>query len=500
LDELLGSDCAPFEAKAKQLDGLNACVIVTCRTMHWEERKGWLGWGGLTEVELVPFKHRQQREFTGKFFERQPDLAQNMERLLHVNLAMRHACTTPRLLTFACLLHEDGKVDENTSYATLYAQIGRMMFSGRWRGIKPDWAGSQVKEENCWHFFEDIAWRLFAKAPHLNLFTLDDWRQAAGQATENGVVAPLEATALLEELEYVGIIVPAGFDEQRADLCWTFAHRTFLELLVARALSRMEQQKRMAEAKQHFEFIPERPTSKGLEVPYGKNLLFTGRVEVLDDLRRTLEEHRTVALSGLGGIGKTQIAIEYAHRYGDEYESVLWMNCEALISNFISLADKLNLPMGSEKDQAGAVRDWLESHSGWLLVMDNANDLSLAREYIPSKVRGHILLTTRAQATGPIAHCLEIKEMRPEESALFLLRRAKVITKEKQLYAASDVDVTLAKEISEEMGHLPLALDQAGAYIEETKSNGCGFFLTTRKCQKMAISPRFDHSSVGSPW
>jgi HEAT repeat protein len=257
LDELLESDRAPFEAKAKELDGLNARVITTCRTMQWEERKGWLGWGSLTEIELAPFKRRQQREFTGRFFEHQSDLGQNMERLLQVNYALRHACTTPLLLTFACLLHEEGKVNESTSYAALYAQMGRLMFSGRWRGVKPAWGSTRVREESCWRFLEGIAWRLFSKAPHLNRFTLDDWRRASRQATEIGAVAPMDASVFLEELERIGMIVPAGFDEQRADLCWSFAHRTFLEFLAARSLSRIEQKEWLAEAKRHFWFEPE---------------------------------------------------------------------------------------------------------------------------------------------------------------------------------------------------------------------------------------------------
>ena len=257
LDELLESDRAPFEAKAKQLDGLSARVIATCRTMQWEERKDWLGCDSLTEVELAPFKRQQQREFTGRFFERHPDWARNMERVLQINYALRHACTTPLLLTFACLLHEEGKVNESTSYAGLYAQMGRLMFSGRWRGIKPNWASNLVREESCWRFLEDITWQLFSKAPHLNRFTLDDWRRAAQQATESGAVAPMDDTVFLEELERMGMIAPAGFDDQRADLCWSFAHRTFLEFLAARALSRMGQQVWLAEAKQHFWFQPE---------------------------------------------------------------------------------------------------------------------------------------------------------------------------------------------------------------------------------------------------
>ena len=82
-----------------------------------------------------------------------------------------------------------------------------------------------------------------------------------------------------------------------------------------------------------------------------------------------------------------------------------------------------------------------------------------------------MLLTTRARAVGAVARLVEIQEMGTEEGALFLLRRAKYIAEDAPLDAAAEADQATAKEIAAQLDGLPLALDQAGAYIEET---GCG--------------------------
>ena len=76
-------------------------------------------------------------------------------------------------------------------------------------------------------------------------------------------------------------------------------------------------------------------------MPHRRNPLFTGREEVLKELHRTLRERKITAISGLGGIGKTQTAVEYAYRYQDEYAAVLWFNAEtheALISDIVETA------------------------------------------------------------------------------------------------------------------------------------------------------------------
>jgi len=117
-----------------------------------------------------------------------------------------------------------------------------------------------------------------------------------------------------------------------------------------------------------------------------------------------------------------------------------------------------------------AVRNWLRRNAHWLLIIDNIEDLTLMRTSLPSAVRGSILLTTRTQTTGNIAHRVDLEKMTLEEGALLLLRRTKMVGQDASLQDASPLDSQRAKAIAEALDGLPLALDQAGAYIEES---GC---------------------------
>jgi tetratricopeptide (TPR) repeat protein len=212
-------------------------------------------------------------------------------------------------------------------------------------------------------------------------------------------------------------------------------------------------------------------------VPLTRNRFFTGRAQVLDDLRRELSAGGKAALSGMGGIGKTQTAAEYARLHRGEYKAVLWAKADSedsLNADFSALAVRLNLPVqdktGRDEDKAVlAVKQWLEEQSGWLLILDNADELGLVSDLLRREWDGHILLTTRAHATGSIGR-VELRVMGSEEGALFLLRRAKLIAVDDTLGAATEADRELAAEITREMGGLPLALDQAGAFIEEMSS------------------------------
>jgi tetratricopeptide (TPR) repeat protein len=225
------------------------------------------------------------------------------------------------------------------------------------------------------------------------------------------------------------------------------------------------------------------PSERPWKVPHQRNLFFTGREKVLEKLHQAIAAGKTTALaqpqaiSGLGGIGKTQTAVEYAYRYRDEYTAVLWTKTETretLISDFVAIAQLLDLPQKDAQEQSvivAAVKRWLENNPNWLLILDNADDLTIAREFLPSSKKGHILLTTRARNTGALADRIEIEDMAPEEGALFLLRRAQIIAKDASLEAAPIKEQETAKAISKELGGLPLALDQAGAFILETPSS-----------------------------
>lgn len=215
-------------------------------------------------------------------------------------------------------------------------------------------------------------------------------------------------------------------------------------------------------------------------VVYRRNPFFTGREEVLTHLHNMLHSEKVgaptqaQALCGLGGIGKTQTAIEYAYRFHGEYQTVLWAQAETydvLWADFVKLAAVLHLSVRHAQDQGQAVeavKHWLNDNTGWLLILDNVEDLGLIEEFTPAGGKGHILLTTRIQSTRTFAHRIELEQMEPDDGALFLLRRALRIERDASLEQASVADRTVAREISQLMGGLPLALDQAGAYVEET--------------------------------
>jgi hypothetical protein len=182
------------------------------------------------------------------------------------------------------------------------------------------------------------------------------------------------------------------------------------------------------------------------------------------------------AISGLGGIGKTQLAVEYAYRHHSDYQAVLWAraeSAEALTSSCLALAELLNLPEKQEKDQTKvvtAVQQWLHTQTGWLLILDNADDLAVVRSFLPPVYGGHVLLTTHASAMGRLAQHLQVDTLPAKQGALLLLRRAGLLASAASLDQASSTDRTVAQVLTGELGGLPLALDQAGAYIEET---GC---------------------------
>lgn len=224
-----------------------------------------------------------------------------------------------------------------------------------------------------------------------------------------------------------------------------------------------------------------------------RNPYFTGREEVLEALHAQLGIDQAVALTqssalhGLGGVGKTQIALEYAYRHALEYSAVFWIGAETdgqVVTSFLHIAETLRLPERQNEDQQqviAAVQRWLATHEQWLLIWDNVEDLPLLNRFLPARRAGALLITTRHQALGTFAQGLDLLPMELEEGTLLLLRRAKVLapsaTKKEvqQLASSMPEQYSAAVHLVTVLGGLPLALDQAGAYIEEAGCNLTGY-------------------------
>jgi hypothetical protein len=215
------------------------------------------------------------------------------------------------------------------------------------------------------------------------------------------------------------------------------------------------------------------PVVKGrlVNVP-ARNDFFTGREEILSKLHEALRDGERAAvkqaISGLGGIGKTQIAVEYAHRYADAYSYVFWVSAEsesALTLGLASLAHELGLPVKQEQaETVAAVKRWMTENSGWLMIFDNADTPELVANFIPAQLQGKILLTSRAQnfdALG-VAAPISLDVLSPDEAFHFFLMRT---GKE----ALNEEETRAAQEIAAEFGYLPLALEQAAAYVSVRK-------------------------------
>ncbi len=218
-----------------------------------------------------------------------------------------------------------------------------------------------------------------------------------------------------------------------------------------------------------------------------RNEYFSGRDDFLEALHKLTASVR--AIQGLGGLGKTQTAIEFAYRYRGEFTSAFWMTADsrdALVSGFAALGDR------EEQDLAKAARGalrWFEENSGWLLILDNVDDWRVVKEWLPPARRGLVLITTRLQSTGIIAEGLDLPKMTPVEGAEFLLRRAKVEN-------PSEADRAAARKIAEEVGGLPLALDQAGAYMEEMQVSAAEYLKFYGAKLRARRGEASDHDSV----
>jgi len=198
--------------------------------------------------------------------------------------------------------------------------------------------------------------------------------------------------------------------------------------------------------------------------PYKKNIYFSGRDKFLEDIHTAFHTNGAIAITqaitGLGGVGKTQAASEYAYRYGSSYDYMWWVTAERE-DNVVASYKKFGLRMGLlGEDQYDndviieAVLDWMDTHSGWLFIYDNVEDPAMNASWCPRNPKGKILITSRKRPNN-IGKPFELDIFSEAEATVFLRERTGI----------SDSNAPI---LAERLGYLPLALEQAAAFIKRT--------------------------------
>lgn len=264
---------------------------------------------------------------------------------------------------------------------------------------------------------------------------------------------------------------------------------------------------------------PQTPAAKPIHLPsHSLGQLFVGREALLTQLHtqlgaRPCGSHAPAVLAvlhGLGGMGKTRLALEYAWGHADTYGALLLVDAdspEALQRNLAALAGptRLNLPAQHETDEArqrAAVLQWLGTHPGWLLILDNADSEAAAaaiEALLPQLAGGHLIVTSRISQWSAGIPTLAVGKLPPEAATRFLLLR----TEDKR---RPDPDApAAAATLAAELDHLALALEQAGAHIARQRLS-FGQYLEKWRQQQQAVlkwhDPRLMHypTSVATTW
>ncbi|MBN6546788.1 FxSxx-COOH system tetratricopeptide repeat protein, partial [Actinacidiphila bryophytorum] len=245
-----------------------------------------------------------------------------------------------------------------------------------------------------------------------------------------------------------------------------------------------------------------------------RNAEFTGRAGQLAELRERLRpqlfpddqpsyeppRYTTMpqAVCGLSGVGKTQLALEYAHRFAAEYAVVWWISAEqseSIAASLAELAFRLGESPEETQNLAEAAQSALdalrrEPQGRWLVVLDNADDPDAVMPYLPSGP-GDVLVTSRNRTWNLRTGVLELDVFTVEEAVDHLLRRLPGVGRED------------ASELAAEVGHIPLAVELAASWLYET-ATPVGTYIEQLREQTVlalsAVTPADSPVAFGAPW
>jgi len=241
------------------------------------------------------------------------------------------------------------------------------------------------------------------------------------------------------------------------------------------------------------------PARQPRNLPFASlGTLFVGRVSDLDKLHTVLAADTEapvvdVALQGLGGVGKTRLAIEYAWRYGAKYSALLFVSADnpaSLEANLAALVGGKILNLEEKQAQQDDVKieaalGWLDAHPTWLMILDNVDDENAVDAVIALMARlkgGHVIVTARASNFPPEVVSLELDVLDKDVATAFLMER----TRAKRDTAADDQE--RARELARELDGLALGLEQAGAFISKQRISFGGYLTQWRETRQTVVN------------
>lgn len=230
-----------------------------------------------------------------------------------------------------------------------------------------------------------------------------------------------------------------------------------------------------------------------------------GRDQVLARLRYEFASassevpKRRIAIYGAGGMGKTQVALEYAYRYQKRYKRIFWINGrdqDALFSGYREISEKTRSgPKAAEMKPTKIVHsvlEWLSTQRDWLLVVDNLDNLEIGHGYLPALTEGGNTLITTRDSTCDKIPALGI------ELGLFDERTAVDM-----LYHRSDThteDISIAVEIVRQLGYIPLAIELAAGYLRPYGSSLSDYSMAYNQSELQLRRGSKVSASVRSAW
>ncbi len=219
---------------------------------------------------------------------------------------------------------------------------------------------------------------------------------------------------------------------------------------------------------------------------------FHNRPVEMSSLKELLSRERRAAIVGLGGVGKTQLTSAYIEEHTSEFDFIWWLRSshrEVLVADYEAIASALALDTKAYNLRV-LVGSWLAKQSRWLLVFDDVTDAAHVQDFLPSKAsKGKVILTSRSRLDIP-ASVVELQDWSPDDASAFL--RSQVDGPKESIDAICD-----------QLFNVPLALDQAAAYMNSTGINASSYLQLSRENAKELLNSGRAFSrndSVATTW